>query len=282
MDNKKYYWLKLKSDFFDTEDLILLETMPDGVIYSNILLKLYLKSIQTDGKLFYKNRIPYNSIMLSQLVRHPVGVVEKAMKIFQDMELIEVLDSGAIYILDIQSFIGQSSSEADRKRIYRDKIKEEKRDICPDIVPQLSYQTSTRDKRIEIRDKRIENKNLNTNININNKEKIKKEKSDAVAQKERFNFDFVGFTAFEIDAITDWLEYKTQAKKGYKTQIGLNKLRNQLLDFKNNNYDLIKIIDLSIANNWAGLFAPKQGKQANSSNGIPNVERGSYSDDVAF
>jgi hypothetical protein len=122
----------------------------------------------------------------------------------------------------------------------------------------------------------------NNNININNKEKIKKEKSDVVAQKERFNFDFVGFTASEIETITDWLEYKTQAKKGYKTQIGLNKLRNQLLDFKNNNYDLSKIIDLSIANNWAGLFAPKQGKQTNSSNVIPNVERGSYSDDVAF
>lgn len=122
----------------------------------------------------------------------------------------------------------------------------------------------------------------NTNINTNIKEKIKKEKSNVVAQKEMFNFDFVGFTASEIETITEWLEYKTQAKKGYKTQIGLNKLRNQLLDFKNNNYNLSKIIDLSIANNWAGLFAPKQGTQTNSSNGIPNVDRGSYSDDVAF
>lgn len=131
----------------------------------------------------------------------------------------------------------------------------------------------------------INKTNIDNNININKtniKEKTKKEKSDCVAQKESIFFDFNDFNTIETVAITEWLQYKTQAKKGYKTQIGLNKLRNQLLDFKKQNHDLIKIIDLSIANNWAGLFLPKQGTQANSSNFIPNVDRGIYTDDVAF
>ena len=38
-DNKKYYYLKLKDDYFDSDDLIVLENMPDGYLYSNILLK---------------------------------------------------------------------------------------------------------------------------------------------------------------------------------------------------------------------------------------------------
>ena len=272
MDNKKYYWLKLKSDFFDTEDLILLEAMQDGVIYSNILLKLYLKSIQNNGKLFYKNRIPYNSTMLAQLVRHPVGVVEKAMKIFQDMELIEVLDSGAIYMLDIQSFIGQSSSEADRKRVYRDKIKEEKWDICPDIVPQLSQDCPTivrtnGHQRIENRDKSIENKNKEKN---NKKENGT---SNAVA------FDYSSFDNDEICYIEKWLEYKKEIKKPLKTKASYTTLRNQLLNFKKNG-TLKPSIDICIANGWTGLyeqkhFINKQNTQANSNthDTFKNVER---------
>jgi hypothetical protein len=45
------------------------------------------------------------------------------------------MDNGAIYMLDIQNYIGTSSSEADRKRIYRDKILNEQlviTGICPD------------------------------------------------------------------------------------------------------------------------------------------------------
>ena len=38
------------------------------------------------------------------------------------LDLIEMLDNGAIYMMDIQNFIGQSSSEADRQREYYNRI----------------------------------------------------------------------------------------------------------------------------------------------------------------
>ncbi|EMW5712290.1 TPA: phage replisome organizer N-terminal domain-containing protein, partial [Enterococcus faecium] len=50
-DNKRYYYLKLKENFFDSDEMVLLESMPDGYIYSNILLKLYLRSLKHEGKL---------------------------------------------------------------------------------------------------------------------------------------------------------------------------------------------------------------------------------------
>ena len=40
-DNRKYYYLKLKENFFDSDSIVLLEDMKDGILYSNILLKLY-------------------------------------------------------------------------------------------------------------------------------------------------------------------------------------------------------------------------------------------------
>lgn len=45
-DNRRYYYLKLKEDFFDTDDLVVLESTPDGYMYSNILLKLFLRSLK--------------------------------------------------------------------------------------------------------------------------------------------------------------------------------------------------------------------------------------------
>ena len=119
------------------------------------------------------------------------------------------------------------------------------------------------------------NKTNISNNNTNIKEKInKKEKSGVATPKESLSFDFADFTKTEIEAINEWLDYKTQTKKGYKTQLGLNKLRKQLLDFKKQ-YDITQIIDISIANNWAGLFAPKEHTQANSNthDTFKNVER---------
>ena len=124
-NNKKYYYLKLKENFFDSEEMIILQNMPDGYLYSDILMKLYLRSLKNEGKLMFKNLIPYTPSALAQVVRHQTGTVEKALKIFQDLGLVEMLDNGAIYMLDIQNFIGESSTEADRIRKYRSQIKQD-------------------------------------------------------------------------------------------------------------------------------------------------------------
>lgn len=120
-DNKKYYYLKLKEDFFESDEAVVLESMPDGYIYSNILLKLYLRSLKNNGLLMFNNLIPYNSQMLATITRHQVGTIEKAIKIFKDLQLIDILDNGAIYMNNIQNFVGKSSSQADYMRNYREK-----------------------------------------------------------------------------------------------------------------------------------------------------------------
>lgn len=164
-DNKKYYYLKLKENFFDSDSMIILESMQDGYKYSNILLKLYLRSLKQEGKLMFNERIPYNSTILSQVTRHSVGDVEKAVQVFKELGLIEMLDNGAIFITDIQNFIGTSSTEADRIRAYRTRISQEKQALLPEDTNertnvQQMNDTSTPEKEIEI-DKEIEKEKKN-------------------------------------------------------------------------------------------------------------------------
>ena len=148
-DNKRYYYMRLKESFFDDDAIKILEAMPDGYLYSNILLKLYLKSLKFNGRLMYNERIPYNASVLATLTNHSVGVIEKALDIFEQLGLIEVLDNGAIYMLDIQNYIGKSTTEADRKRDYRNRIDEEKKIISGQMSGQNSDK-STPEIEIEI------------------------------------------------------------------------------------------------------------------------------------
>lgn len=152
-DSKKYYYLKLKENFFDSDSMVLMESMQDGYLYSNILLKLYLKSLKDNGRLALNGRIPYNAKMIASVTRHQVGTVEAALAIFEELGLVEKLDSGVIYMTDIQNFIGESSSEADRKRLYRARIEQEKEN------GQMSRQISTRD-RDRDKDRERDNKEL--------------------------------------------------------------------------------------------------------------------------
>ena len=126
-DNKKYYYLRLKDNFFDSDELKIIESMKDGYLYSNILLKLYLRSLKNDGKLVVNERIPYNSEMLASVTGHQVGTVKQALSMFKELGLVEILENGAIYMLDIQNFIGKGSTEADRQRLYDRRISDERK-----------------------------------------------------------------------------------------------------------------------------------------------------------
>lgn len=124
-ENKKYFYMRLKEHFFNSPELIAVESMEKGYQYSNILLKMYLLSLRGEGRLM-AGAIPYSPEMLARATGHDIETVKEAITVFADVELIEILDSGAIYMLDIQNFIGKSSTEADRKREYRERIEKEK------------------------------------------------------------------------------------------------------------------------------------------------------------
>ena len=144
-DNRKYYYLKLKENYFDEDAIVLLESMQDGILYSNILLKLYLKSLKNGGKLQLDENIPYTAQMIATITRQQVGTVERALQIFMKLGLVEPLQNGALYMSNIELLIGQSSTEGERKRRARLALQEQKAlpkagaDKCPpyqaDICP---------------------------------------------------------------------------------------------------------------------------------------------------
>jgi len=117
---KKYYWLKFKDDFFEEEDMKLIEAMPCGKDYIIFLLKLQLKSIRTEGLLKYKGIIPYSIDMLSTITNTDSKIVKQAIDLFSDLKLLEIWEDGTIYMNSIQQLIGTETESASRVRKHRE------------------------------------------------------------------------------------------------------------------------------------------------------------------
>ena len=167
-DNRKYYYLKLKESYFDDDAIVLLESMQDGMLYSNILLKLYLKSLKYGGTLQLDENIPYTAQMIATITRQQVGTVERALQIFMKLGLVEPLDNGALYMSNIELFIGQSSTEGERKRRARLALQEQKAlpqtgaDKCPPYQADICPPEIEIEKEIEIEIEKERERELDT------------------------------------------------------------------------------------------------------------------------
>ena len=103
-ENRKYYYMKLKENFFTDVKMVILESMQDGLLYSNLLLKMYLMSLKYNGILMLNDHLPHTPQTIATFTRHQIGTVERAIKVFLEFGFVEILTDGSYYMADIQLF----------------------------------------------------------------------------------------------------------------------------------------------------------------------------------
>lgn len=119
MSEKKFYWLKLKKDFFKRHDIKIIEDMENGKDYILFYLKLLCESLDHNGSLRFSDTIPYNEKMLSTITGTNIDIVRSAMKVFTSLEMIEILDDQTIYMREVEKMIGGETDSAERVRRHR-------------------------------------------------------------------------------------------------------------------------------------------------------------------
>lgn len=139
--SKKYYWLKLQDNFFDREEIKIVENMPNGKEYIIFYMKLLLKSIKTEGKLKFREIIPYTPEMLSHVTGTNIDTVINAIDLFSRLQLMEKWDDGTLFMAETKNMIGSESKWAEIKRKQRNAKKELKPPL--DNVPYLSAECPT-------------------------------------------------------------------------------------------------------------------------------------------
>lgn len=121
MAEGKFYWLKLKKDFFKRHDIKIVKSMPNGKDYILFYMQLLLESIDHEGALRFSETIPYDENMLSTITDTNIDIVRSAMKIFTQLGMIEVLDDQTIYMCEVAKMIGSETAAAGRKRAQRER-----------------------------------------------------------------------------------------------------------------------------------------------------------------
>lgn len=117
--DKKYYWLKLKRDFFKRHDIQIIEDMHNGKDYILFYVKLLCESVDHNGELRFNEEIPYNDEMLATITRTNIDIVRSAIKIFTKLQMMEMLDDGTIYMREVQKMLGSETYWAEQKRLQR-------------------------------------------------------------------------------------------------------------------------------------------------------------------
>lgn len=132
-------WIKITTDIFDDEKILLIESMPDANAIIVVWFKLLcLAGKQNNSGVFILNdRIPYTEKMLATIFRMNENTVKLALKVFEDFGMIEIVD-GVITIpkwgkhQSLEKIESRKEYQKQWQREYRQKQKmiSEKSDVC--------------------------------------------------------------------------------------------------------------------------------------------------------
>lgn len=218
-DKKRFYWLKLKKDFFHQHQIKVLKSLPNGRLYALIYLELLAESTSHDGELRYSQMLPYDIVTLSAVIDEDKDNVEKAIETCINLELIEILDDGTIYMREIQKLIGSETGKAERMRDYRERKK------ISNATLWQKCSLENRDKSIEYREKiDDDNKNIMDDLELLNQRYIEsgiahKVVAQAMGYFVKYDIKSKEFYRKIIDVLNDDEIYN---KEAYISEIARN------------------------------------------------------------
>ncbi|BAH17655.1 phage replisome organizer N-terminal domain-containing protein [Macrococcoides caseolyticum] len=125
---KRYFWLKLKEDFFNQKEIKLLRKIAGGDTYTIIYLKLLLLSLKNDGKIYFDGLTDEFSEEVALEIDESVENVQVTMQFLQKKGLIafDTEHQDEFELTNIASMIGSETDKAAMMRRKRAREKEQK------------------------------------------------------------------------------------------------------------------------------------------------------------
>ena len=262
-------WIKISVDIFNDEKLQAIGTLPDGNMVQLAWFKLLCLAGKCNegGLLMVTRELPYTDEMLAKRFDMEIGQVQRALDIFQRAGMIDVVEN--IYFVsnwskyqNTQSLEEYKKQNRERQQRFREKKKQE---LLEDkdsnvTVTQQSNVIVTESASISISNNKH---NFNTNNNLDN-------------YKYLISNDIYKDSSYiksrpELDAIiSDWMTYKdgvTPKSKGkYVSQMSMSKVLTMVINHdKEYGTDAVReAVDLSISNQWQGIYWDKIEKRGYS------------------
>lgn len=119
-ETKRYFWLKLKEDFFDEKYIKALRRLPQGDSLVIVYLKMQLKSLKTEGIIKYEGILPDSIAELSLALDEDENIVKLTIEALVRFGVVERWENDTFYMVAMQQLIGSETQAAARVRKHRE------------------------------------------------------------------------------------------------------------------------------------------------------------------
>ena len=118
-------WIKITTDIFDDEKMLMIESMPsaDSIIVIWFKLLTFAGKQNNDGVFLMSNRIAYTDEMLASIFRRDVNTVRLALNAFRQFGMIEIIED----VITIPNWNKHQSLDAYEKKKERDRLYQQER-----------------------------------------------------------------------------------------------------------------------------------------------------------
>ena len=245
-------WIKIVTDIFDDEKILLIETLPEADSIIVIWFKLLcLAGKQNNSGVFMLNdRMPYNERMFATIFRRKETTIQLALKTFEEFGMIEILD-GAVTIPNWGKH--QTLDQIEQKNEYM-----------------RNYMRRYREKQKLLACNANSKTNSKANVSCAEEDKNKNKNKNKEPPYPLTEFDFSNPLQ---EKVQEWLTYKTEKKDTYKPtgfKSLMLKIQKQAAEY--GDQAVMDLIDECMAANWKGIVWDKLQQRKNDRSGNPFKE----------
>lgn len=240
-------WIKITTDIFDDEKILLIESLPeaDSIIIIWFKLLCLAGKMNNSGVFMMNDKIAYTDKMLSTIFRRRETTVQLALKTFEKFGMIETIND----VITIPNWNKHQSLDVlEKKREYQRELMRKRR-AEQKLICDANGET---------------NCEANSEANVSpleregdkNKKESRKESVRETSHTlfQRLVSDYIFSEALQTK-IGEWITYKTEWKEPYKEQ-GMKSLLRQIENnaMKYGDSAVCDLIEECMASGWKGII----------------------------
>ncbi len=157
-------WIKITTDVFDDEKILLIESLPDSYAIIVVWFKLLcLAGKQNNSGVFMMGQMPYTDKMLATIFRMKETTVKMALEVFEQFGMVEIIDG----VITIPNWNKHQTLDAYEKKKERDRLyQQERRAVQRQLVQKSSDSQASQSSDVVVSDKE-EEKDIEKDIDNN-------------------------------------------------------------------------------------------------------------------
>ena len=181
-------WIKITTDIFDDEKILMIESLPsaDSIIVIWFKLLTFAGKQNNDGVFIMNNRIAYTDEMLASIFRRDINTVRLSLKTFEDFGMIDIIDN----VITIPNWSKHQTLDAYEKKKARDRERMVRKREEQRILAEKSSNKSP-DKSPDKSLDKSPDKSLDKSNDVAITERDKERDTDLEKEKERIHYNVV-------------------------------------------------------------------------------------------